>query len=222
MFTNVSPKSWRDLFYIIVDKTFPFLVFTAIALWSIIGAWTIVQVTNTSDISIHSHTFQQRALAVVCSEPKFSKTFCPRNPIAEEEPVLEGEALYKSYILEIVENYYPNLDAQTIMAIVYHESRFQPDAVNSRTGATGLMQVLPKWHKDRAARLGVTDLSDPYGSLLVGCDILNEVYQQKSSMSYAVDVFAGGYSYANYYKNSVSPYRADLNKILQEHILGKE
>ena len=37
------------------------------------------------------------------------------------------------------------------------------------------MQVRRRWHEDRMARLGVTDLADPYGNFRVGCDYLAEL-----------------------------------------------
>lgn len=128
----------------------------------------------------------------------------------EEEP-LTGVALYLSYVDEIIETYYPDLDSDIVKAVIYHESRFQPDAKNSKTGVIGLMQVSPKWHTKRAARLGVS-LNDPYGNILVGCDILHEQLQGHS-MSYALNVFAGGYTYANSYRNSTSPYVKAVNSI---------
>lgn len=108
---------------------------------------------------------------------------------------------------------YPDLDPQCILALIYHESRFNPTVVNSKTGAVGLMQILPKWHTQRAERLGTT-LTDPAGNIQVGCDILNEVYQQSKSMSYALNVYAGGYPYADRYKDSSSPFEIELIEIL--------
>lgn len=128
----------------------------------------------------------------------------------EEEPLI-GTALYLSYVDEIIETYYPDLDADIIKAVIYHESRFQPDAKNSKTGVIGLMQISPKWHTKRAARLGVS-LNDPYGNILVGCDILHEQLQGHS-MSYALNMFAGGYTYADSYRNSTSPYVKAVNSI---------
>lgn len=116
------------------------------------------------------------------------------------------------YIDQIVSEFYPQLDSTVIKAIVYNESRYNPDSVNSSSGTMGLMQISPKWHTKRAANLGVTDLLDAYGNILVGCDILAEVTRETGSFSYALDVFAGGYPYANSYINSVSPARRNISE----------
>lgn len=141
---------------------------------------------------------------------------------------LTGPALYASYIDEIVTTIYPDLQehAEFIKAMIYHESRYQPDVTNVKTGVQGLMQISPKWHTKRADSLGVTDLFDPYGNVLVGCDILNEAMQY-NTFDYAVNVFAGGYTYADQYKNSASPYIKAVNGILRkmqngEIVLGGE
>lgn len=141
---------------------------------------------------------------------------------------LTGPALYASYVDEIVTSIYPDLQehAEFIKAMIYHESRYQPDVINVKTGVQGLMQISPKWHTERAESLGIEDLFDPYGSILVGCDILNEA-MQTHSFDYAVNVFAGGYTYADQYKNSASPYIKAVNGILRqmqngEIILGGE
>lgn len=123
----------------------------------------------------------------------------------EDAKELAGPELYASYVDEITSEIYPDVDPMVVKAIIYQESRFIPDSVNSKSGTTGLMQISPKWHTERAIALGVGDLTDPYGNILVGCDILHELYQSYSS-GYALNVYAGGYSYANSYIGSTSPY----------------
>lgn len=123
-------------------------------------------------------------------------------------------------VKKICKNVYPDLDSDYILAMIYRESRFQPDVTNSKTGATGLMQILPKWHTARAEKLGVS-LYDWRGNVLTGCDLLNEVMQDKGSLSYAINFYAGGYEYADYYKraHTQSPYERSLEEILSSGVL---
>ena len=72
-------------------------------------------------------------------------------------------------ILDVGNRY--EVSPHLILAMVWTESRCDPTA-KGRDGDTGLMQVIPKWHKERMARLGVTDLSDPLQNLTVGVDYL--------------------------------------------------
>lgn len=137
-----------------------------------------------------------------------------------EVKVVTGPALYSQYVDEITSTIYTDLDPVRVKAIIYHESRYQPDIVNPKTGVIGLMQISPKWHTKRARNLGVTDLKDPYGNILVGCDILHEM-MQGHGIDYATSVFAGGYKYANSYKNGVSPYVKDIRRIEQKLRTGE-
>lgn len=123
------------------------------------------------------------------------------------------EQMYWGYVKDITAKYYPDIDADYVYAIIYHESRFKPDAVNEKTGVVGLMQISPKWHTERASNLGVKDLKDPYGNILVGCDLLNELTKDYD-FNYALNFFAGGYAYADRYKDTTSPFISELNDII--------
>lgn len=130
------------------------------------------------------------------------------------------QEIYTDYVYEICGEIYPDVNPMYVEAIIWHESRFQADVVNPRSGTTGLMQVSPKWHTARANALGVSDLTDPYGNILVGCDILHEL-TEKYSFDYALDFFAGGYAYANTYKGRMSPFVRELREIIETEQLGR-
>ena len=84
----------------------------------------------------------------------------------------DSNAEILGYIFEVCEKY-PNVDPYLVESIVYHESRFKPNATNG--DCKGLMQISSKWHKERMTKLGVFDLYDPYTNILVGVDILNDL-----------------------------------------------
>lgn len=147
-------------------------------------------------------------------------------PIEESAPQpkqrkLTGKALYDSYVHEIVSTRYPNLKEEYIRALIYHESRYDPNCWGKSTNVQGLMQIMPKWHMERARNLGVTDLFDPYGNILVGCDLLSEMTKQ-CGFEYALNCFAGGTKYANAYKNTTSPYIKALNSFIELEKSGRE
>lgn len=129
------------------------------------------------------------------------------NAIAERD-------LYINYAYTIASYYYPDVDPEYVCAIVFHESRFDPLAQNKDTDARGLTQIRPKWHAERAKNLGVTNLYDPYGNLLVCFDILSDG-TDRYGFDYTLNLFAGGYPYANQYKNSKSPFIKQLDEIIQ-------
>ena len=59
-------------------------------------------------------------------------------------------------------------------AVIRQETEFR-NGVGDDGRSVGYMQVQRRWHEDRMARLGVTDLTDPYGNFRVGCDYLAEL-----------------------------------------------
>lgn len=82
-----------------------------------------------------------------------------------------------------------NICPETIQAIAWVESRFDPDIEND--GCTGIMQVSGKWHKDRMARLGVEDLKDTKGNMTVAVDYLSELVEDGEDMEIALMRYHG-------------------------------
>lgn len=113
-------------------------------------------------------------------------------PVSEpEESPLCGEALYQFYVDEIAASYFPNLDPAMVKALIYTESRFQSD-VSSSAGAVGLMQVIPYYHAWRMEKYGMSDIWDPYTNILVGMDLLDELYQKYGNWYDVLYFYSGG------------------------------
>lgn len=94
---------------------------------------------------------------------------------------------YQQYIYEVSEEY--GVSPELIMAIVERESSGKANAVNG--DCKGLMQVSEKWHADRMELLGVTDLYDPYGNILVGTDYLMELAERYEDLGYVLMSYNG-------------------------------
>ena len=82
------------------------------------------------------------------------------------------------------------------LAILQQETDFR-NIVGDGGESFGYMQVQPRWHGDRMERNGVTDLMDPYGNFLVGCDYLAELIGKDRGLEWALMAYNGGPSYAN-------------------------
>lgn len=78
---------------------------------------------------------------------------------------------------------------ELIFAIIEKESSGNPNAENG--GCYGLMQISERWHRDRMERLGVTDLYDPYGNILVGVDYLMELAEKYEDLDMVLMVYNG-------------------------------
>lgn len=102
-----------------------------------------------------------------------SVLFLPDSANAQGEDTYISEEI-QSYCVEIGSKY--NICPELLMSIIESESRGKTDAENG--GCKGLMQISEKWHKDRMDRLGVTDIFDPYGNILVGTDYLMELAEE--------------------------------------------
>lgn len=87
-------------------------------------------------------------------------------------PTLTKEEKINNYIKGICRKY--NVEPELVQSIVWHESGYKSDAKNG--DCLGLMQISTRWNVDRAKRLGVVDLYDPYSNILVGVDLLSELF----------------------------------------------
>ena len=104
-----------------------------------------------------------------------------------------------------------NICPEFIMAIIEAESSGNQYAVNG--GCKGLMQIYEKYHKDRMERLGVTDIFDIRGNILVGVDYLSELFNKYEDPAMVLMVYNGDSS-AWIYWNSDGAISKYANKIL--------
>ena len=80
---------------------------------------------------------------------------------------------------------------EIIEAMCYEETRFTPSATSPNGKCQGIMQVNPGCHKKRMERLGVTDIYDTYGNMLVGTDYLVEILETHEDIGEALMVYNG-------------------------------
>ena len=75
--------------------------------------------------------------------------------------------------------------------IAYEESRFEAAAVDSTKTCHGLMQIHTKSHKDRMKRLGVSNIYDVEGNILVAADYLAELFEQYEDAGTVLMIYHG-------------------------------
>lgn len=95
---------------------------------------------------------------------------------------------YEVIVEEICSEY--EICPELIESLIFYESSWNP-SVKSSAGCVGLMQIHPQTHAKRVKELGVTDLTDPRQNILVGVDILAELFEQYSEASIVLDAYAG-------------------------------
>jgi len=108
--------------------------------------------------------------------------------------ILTEEQRIDGYIVEICEQY--EMNPNLIRSVIWKESRGNTLALGDGGTSHGLMQVSEKWHKARAARLGVTDFKDPYSNILLGVDYLSELQAQTHNIEYTLMLYNMNHSTA--------------------------
>lgn len=194
----MNKVTWKDyVFYLIL-----------LAIW-IGGAFYILSHSkiqpNEESIPVESMTIITRQQAGIGSSTKIEEDDEVVIPMVAEP--MHGRELYDFYVDQIHEQYYPNVPTSLVRAIIETESRYQPDVQNA-SGAVGLMQVIPKWHQYRAAKYHLNDLSDPYTNIIVGVDLLNELYEKYGNWSAALY----GYNHSKSYVNHVLALAEEIEK----------
>jgi soluble lytic murein transglycosylase-like protein len=107
---------------------------------------------------------------------------------------------------------FAELDPRLIMAVLRTESRFNARAV-SREGAKGLMQVIPRYHKDKLAG---RDVYEPRTNIQVGTQILSDCFKRnKASTLHALSCYSGGGG-AKYAK-LVHGFNTDITSYVKEN-----
>lgn len=82
-----------------------------------------------------------------------------------------------------------NICPELLQAVCFKESSFDPHAENG--ACVGVMQINPGWHKERMERLGVKDLTDTRGNMLVGADYLSELAKQYEDIGIVLMAYNG-------------------------------
>lgn len=103
------------------------------------------------------------------------------------------------YCIEIGEEY--GICAELLMAIVETESSGKKDAVNGN--CKGLMQISDNFHKERMERMGVTDIFDERGNIMVGADYLLELFEEYGELPFVLDKYNGNSKAEYNYENGI-------------------
>ena len=126
----------------------------------------------------------------------------PISTSAESQETYISEEI-QDYCVEIGEEY--GVCPELLMAMIETESSGRPTVSNGE--CKGLMQVSQKWHYDRMEKLGVSDLFDPYGNILVATDYLVELFEKHGDLPLVLDIYNGNSkAYQNHENGILSAY----------------
>ena len=141
------------------------------------------------------------------------------------DEIMMAEALLEEYQVEVPEDIREyceevqdetNVCAELLEAICWKESTFRPKAENQ--GCYGLMQISTKWHQERMANLGVTDIYDAKDNIRVGADYLAELFEK-----YDGDIYEVLMEYNGDMSEGVSEYAIEICEVSAalERVHGK-
>ena len=125
---------------------------------------------------------------------------------------------YVQYCEEIGKRY--NVQPEFLESFIEAESSGIPTASNGN--CKGLMQVYEAVHRDRMKRLGISNLYDPYQNILVGTDILVELFERYGDDTAKIVMMYNGSSDAKWraadwnftdYANKVLNRAAELERL---------
>lgn len=99
----------------------------------------------------------------------------------------QHETIDEATLIEICEDVGKQYDLcpELLQAMAWHESRYEVKATSDHN-AKGLCQIIEKWHEDRIARLGVTDIYEPTNNVLVAADYIAELHERNGDDIYLV------------------------------------
>ena len=146
-------------------------------------------VAESAGVVPHKHAFETH---VIESNPKVS--------------VKEAKSIV-SAVIRWGEEF--NIDPRLLLAIAKVESNYNKHAI-SPSGAYGLMQVIPVWHKDKIKKakeeLGNPEVFDIHTNIYLGASVLRECHNKHKELSKSLLCYAG--QTPGYDKKVLSIYKA--------------
>jgi hypothetical protein len=91
---------------------------------------------------------------------------------------------------------------ETIEAICMEETHCNPNAVNYNGTCHGIMQVYVRFHKSRMEKLGVSDIYDTYGNMLVAVDYLSELSAAHEDIGEVLLIYSGNAGMVSRYQET--------------------
>lgn len=151
-----------------------------------------------------------KASHVIPDKPKKAKVKRAKLKAADKKAVEFMNSSLGEWILEYSAS--KNIDPFLILAIAERESGLNPNAVGDNGASLGLMQIQPRWSRERMKRLGVDDLREPRGCVKVAIDILLEYKEKDSDLYFVLMAYNGGMAYAKRNINTPSDYALKVSE----------
>lgn len=90
-----------------------------------------------------------------------------------------------------------SMDPYLVLAICQQESNFISDIVGDSGRSYGLMQIQLRYNEERMNKLECSNLLNPQENIIVGIDILKDLFETENSIEWVLMAYNGGNRYAN-------------------------
>ena len=154
---------------------------------------------------------------VTVTEEEEPEVIEEETPVREDIPFDEETQLLLHRLCEDL-----GIPYELALAVIWRETNFE-NVIGDNGASAGYMQVQEQHHSDRMERNGVTDLMDPHGNFLVGCDYLAELIGKDRGLEWALMAYNGGPTYANKMAKAgkTSQYAKDVLNYMNELKMGE-
>ena len=92
-----------------------------------------------------------------------------------------------------------HINPYLVFAMCERESNYNADEVGDSGNSLGIMQIQPKWHQWRMDKLGLFDWMDATQNIMIGIDILLDLYGKNDDTAWVLMAYNGGVAYADRY-----------------------
>lgn len=116
-------------------------------------------------------------------------------PVQQKYAPVNLSKEYQDWLIDYC--YERHISPYMVMTIIENESQCNVNAVGDNGNSLGLMQIQPRWHKERMDKLGITNLMDAKQNVIAGVDILLELFNENESLDWVLMAYNGGTVYAD-------------------------
>jgi hypothetical protein len=174
------------------------------------GVWYDENVLPKEEIPVHGLEEVQTAV-IKPAEPVMAKMPIPA---AETAPAVLDPMVEDTYLRDDIPLSYElqaalygaclefEIDYPLALAMIEQETRFT-NVMGDGGKAYGYFQVWPKWHQDRMAELGVTDLMDPESNFRVALHYMRENLDKYGNLEDALTAYNSGKPGSSNYSRQV-------------------
>lgn len=175
------------------------IVFVAIA--TFLSLCNIISVEPQAEVMQEQETTTEQPTAIV--EDVVSETVAePTYKLCDIPLSQELQIWLIDYCKDI------HINPYMIMAMCERESQYNANAVGDSGRSLGIMQIQPKWHQWRMDKLGLFDWMDATQNIMIGIDILLDLYSKNEDTAWVLMAYNGGVAYADrhYGAGNISEY----------------